>query len=241
MFFCTSVAAQVDRMVDQGAIIRGSTMEKKLALVFTGDEYFEGLAAITKTLKTHEVKAGFFLTGRLYGNGQAKRLIKALVAAGHYLGPHSDQHLLYNDWASRDSLLVTKDSLIDDLQANYRKMDAMGISHSRKYFIPPFEHWNTAVANWCNEAGSQLISFTYGIPTNADYTYPEMKSYKSSETILTKLFERESASGLNGAIILVHIGTDPRRKDKLYDRLPELIEKLKKKGYVFVRIDSLLE
>jgi peptidoglycan/xylan/chitin deacetylase (PgdA/CDA1 family) len=228
--------------VEHGAITRGDSNEKNLALVFTGDEYFEGLPAITKTLKQHGIKAGFFLTGRLYENKKALNAIRKLITDGHYLGPHSDKHLRYNDWNNRDSLLVTKDSMIKDLENNYRKMVDLGIQHEDKFFIPPYEWWNNTIADWCNETGVQVISFTRGIPTNADYTYPEMgKTYRSSDTILTKLFEKESDIGINGAIILVHIGTDPRRKDKLYDRLPALIGKLKEKGYQFSRIDKMLE
>lgn len=224
----------------QGAIIRGDTKEMNIALVFTGDEYFEGLSTIKKTLKQNQVKAGFFFTGNLYENKKARSLIKSLVSDGHYFGPHSDKHLLYNDWRDRDSLLVTKDSLLNDLKNNYRKMAALGITQDTKLLIPPFEWWNSEVTKWCNEEGIEVISFTPGIPTNADYTYPEMKSYKSSEDILKRLFERESSEGLNGAIILIHVGTDPKRKDKLYDRLPELIHNLRSKGYGFERIDDLI-
>ncbi len=226
---------------EQGAIIRGDSKKKRVALVFTGDEYFEGLPEITRTLKDQNVKAGFFFTGNLYGNKKATRLIKALIADGHYLGPHSDKHLLYNDWKQRDSLLVSRDSVILDLNNNYKKMQALGIRIDKKLLIPPFEWWNDSVANWVSDEGVQLVSFTPGIPTNADYTYPEMgKAYKSSEVILQKLFEKEASGELNGAIILVHVGTDARRKDKLFVRLAELIKKLRSEEYSFERVDNFL-
>jgi peptidoglycan/xylan/chitin deacetylase (PgdA/CDA1 family) len=224
-------------LVDRGAIIRADVKQKNVALVFTGDEFFEGLPAITKTLRRYKIKGGFFFTGRLYENRKAKKLIMDLVSDGHYMGPHSEQHLLYNDWAERDSLLVTRDSLINDLRMNYEKMSAYNIDHDRKLFIPPYEWWNEEVVKWCNDEGIQVVSFTPGTATNADYTYEEMGgSYSSSENILKRLFERN----LNGSIILVHAGTDPRRKDKLYDRLPEMIAKLRANGYNFVRIDELV-
>jgi endoglucanase len=229
--------------IDKGAITRGDASQKSISLVFTGDEFFEGLTSITKTLQSRNIKAGFFLTGRPYGNKAAGKAIKKLISDGHYFGAHSDQHLLYNDWKNRDSLLVTKDSLLNDLRLNYEKMEALGIKHSEKFFIPPFEWWNSEVASWCNEEGIRLISFTPGTKTNADYTYPELgdRVYQSTDAILKSLFEKESLSGLNGAILLIHIGTDPKRKDKLYDRLPELIDRLVAKGYTFDRIDKLID
>ncbi|HZY81905.1 MAG TPA: glycoside hydrolase family 9 protein, partial [Cyclobacteriaceae bacterium] len=223
--------------IDHGAIVRADVNTKKIALVFTGDEFFEGLPSITKTLKKHNVKGGFFFTGRMYENNKASKGIRKLISDGHYMGPHSDQHILYNDWTVRDSLLVTRDSLLNDLTANYKKMGSYKIDQDQKLFIPPYEWWNADVAQWCIEDEIQLISFTPGVPTNADYTYPEMgKSYRSTEDILKRLYEKD----LNGSIILVHVGTDPRRKDKLYDRLPEMIETLTAKGYQFVRIDELV-
>ena len=53
-------------------------------------------------------------------------------------------------------------------------------------------------------------------------------------------YEEKDEDGLNGFILLIHIGTDPKRTDKLYDRLDDLIVELKKRGYEFVRIDDLL-
>jgi endoglucanase len=45
---------------------------------------------------------------------------------------------------------------------------------------------------------------------------------------------------MNGFILLIHIGTDPRRTDKLYNRLGNLIDTLRARGYSFARIDDLL-
>jgi endoglucanase len=227
------------KKMDRGAVVRGDVSKKNIFLVFTGDDYFEGLPSITATLKKYNVKGGFFFTGRMYENTKAAAHIKNLINDKHYLGPHSDQHLLYNDWNNRDSLLVAKDSLVRDLLNNYKKMSVMGIENPGKLFIPPFEWWNEEVVRFCNEQGVELVSFTPGVPTNADYTYPEMSNYKSTEDILQRLFKKEATEGLNGAIILIHAGTDARRKDKLYDSLPEIIKTLKKKGYEFKRIDEL--
>jgi endoglucanase len=243
--FCQSTSLRVDEKSnaltkDQGAIIRGDKNKKTIFLVFTGDEFADGLATITQTLKKENIKAGFFFTGRLYDNKDLHPVINQLKADGHYLGPHSDQHLLYNAWKSRDSLLVTRDSFLLDLKTNYQKMEALGIRESVKFFIPPFEWWNNAIASWCYEESIQLVSFTPGTFTNADYTYPELgKSYKSSDVILQRLFEKERTDGLNGCIVLVHVGTDPRRNDKLYDRLVEIVSELKRKGYSFGRVDEI--
>jgi peptidoglycan/xylan/chitin deacetylase (PgdA/CDA1 family) len=213
-----------------------------MAWVFTGDEYFEGMSRIADILSDKGVKGSFFLTGRLYRNPGARSGILRLKGEGHYLGAHSDQHLLYNDWTRRDSVLVSRDSMQQDLLANYAAMDALGIRlQRRRFFIPPYEWWNKDVSGWCREMGVQVINFTPGTGTNADYTYPQMgASYRSSDTLVQRLLRFEAHNGLSGAIVLVHIGTDPRRNDKLYERLPLLIDTLRSRSYRFVRIDRLL-
>jgi endoglucanase len=229
-------------VLKHGGIIRGNAEKPDIALVFTGDEFFEGLTSITDALAKNQVSASFFLTGRLYRNPDAKKSIQRLIRQKHYFGPHSDQHLLYNDWSEPDSLLVSRDSFSTDLQANYRAMEALRIRHQQQYFIPPYEWWNATIAGWCRDWGITVISFSPGTATNADYTFPEMgKAYRHSDTLLNRLLALEEQTGLNGAMILIHIGTDPRRIDKLYDRLPELIRVLKKKGYRFLRVDQLLQ
>jgi hypothetical protein len=226
---------------DHGGIVRGDSAVKKIAWVFTGDEYFEGLGRITEMLSSAKAKGSFFLTGRLYRNPLAKSGILRLLADGHYMGPHSDAHLLYNDWSKRDSNLVAKDSMLNDLRSNYKAMKELGIQEKQLYFIPPYEWWNRQVASWCKELNVQVINFTPGTGTNADYTYPEMAlAYRSSANLQKRLFAFEHDRSLNGAILLIHIGTDARRTDKLYEKLPEMMKYFQSKGYSFVRIDQLL-
>jgi len=228
-----------------GGIIRADSTKKEIALVFTGDEFGDGLPSITETLKKQNIRGSFFFTGRFYRNKLFQPYIKQLYKNGNYLGPHSNDHLLYCDWNNRDSLLVTKQTFITDLQQNLEAIMSVGIGvFKMHYFIPPYEWWNDSIAAWSREEGLQIINFTPGIRTNADYTYPEMgESYKSSEWIIQSLkhFATQNKSGLNGNIILVHAGTDARRQDKLYNRLTELIDFLKSEGYHFKRVDELLE
>ena len=213
-------------------------------MVFTGDEFADGGETIRKTLKDNNVKASFFLTGNFYRNPEFKALINSLKKDGHYLGPHSDKHLLYCDWSNRDSLLVTKNEFDQDLKSNYDELSRFGISKSdAPYFLPPYEWYNKTIADWTNESGLTLVNFTSGTRSNADYTWPELgKSYKTSDEIFKSIidYNESKPKGLNGFILLLHIGTDPRRKDKFYLLLPKLIEYLKHNGYELNKIDNLL-
>ncbi|MBS1487208.1 MAG: glycoside hydrolase family 9 protein [Bacteroidetes bacterium] len=227
-----------------GGIVRGDSTRKEIALVFTGDGFADGGMSIANTLHQKNMKASFFLTGNFYRNPTFKDIIQTLIKDGNYLGSHSDKHLLYCDWSNRDSLLVTKKELMDDLNHAYEEMGKWGIPKDKApYFLPPYEWYNRAVAGWVKEAGLQLVNYTSGTRSNADYTFPSMgNKYVSSKDIFQSIldFEKKSPSGLNGFILLIHIGTDPQRTDKFYTHLPKLINRLQKKGYRFVTIPSLL-
>jgi endoglucanase len=227
-----------------GAITRGDTGQKKLALVFTGDEYNGDLPGIERTLRLQKVKASFFLTGRFYRNQENKRPIRSLKSQGHYMGPHSDQHLLYCDWGKRDSLLVTKEQFVQDLDNNYAAMQEYGINRKEaRFFLPPFEWYNDSIAAWTRQKGLQLVNFTPGTYSNADYTTPDMKNYRSSVSIRDSIIacEQRNKDGLNGFILLLHVGAHPARTDRFIQQLPGLISLLRKKGYTLSTINELIK
>ena len=88
----------------------------------------------------------------------------------------------------------------------------------------------------------QLVNYTPGTLSHADYTTPADKNYRSSEVIFDSIvdYERSHVGGLNGFILLMHIGTDPKRTDKFYNHLPRLLPYLKQRGYSFKTIDKLI-
>lgn len=226
------------------AIIRGDSTQKKLAIVFTGDEFADGGAFISKTLEQNKVKASFFFTGRFYRNPAFKKTIQQLKANGNYLGAHGNEHLLYCDWVNRDSLLVTQPQFSDDLKKNYEELNRFGLTHvAAKYFLPPYEWYNDSIAAWTKEMGLQLVNYTPGTLSHADYTTPADKNYRSSGAIYKSItnYEQSHLTGLNGFILLLHTSTNAKRTDKFYYRLPQLIQWLKGKGYELVRIDELLK
>lgn len=228
----------------EGGIIRGRTDRREMALIFTGGDFADGGPLIRRVLAHRGVKAGFFFTGDFYRNAEHKGLIAGLRSDGHYLGPHSDKHLLYSDWEDRAKTLVTRDEFRKDILANYKAMEEFGLkSNDCRFFIPPYEWYNREVAGWAEELGLVLFNFTPGTSSNADYTTPSMPEYLSSQAIYDRVlkYERTDPLGFNGFILLIHIGTAPERTDKFYDRLDDLLGYLSAKDYRLVRIDELLD
>jgi endoglucanase len=228
-----------------GGIIRGDSTRKALAIVFTGDEFADGGKHIAKTLKAAGVKANFFFTGRFYRNPAFAGIIRQLKRDGHYLGSHSDEHLLYCDWNRRDSLLVTREQFDKDLTNSYKTLARWGITKEQApYFLPPYEWYNDTIADWTLAGGLKLVNFTPGTRSNADYTWPQMGSrYRSSQEIYDSIiaYETQHGSGLNGFLLLIHIGTSPERIDKFYFKLSKMVRYLQSKNYRLLTVPELLQ
>ncbi|HPT12390.1 MAG TPA: glycoside hydrolase family 9 protein, partial [Bacteroidales bacterium] len=221
---------------DNGAVIRKNSDQKVIYLIFSADSFGDGAEHILNTLEKRNIKGSFFLTGNYLRDKKNSSIVKRMVAGDHFIGPHSDNHLLYASWEKRDSLLVTRKLFEDDLRANYAVLAKAGYKGSDRYFLPPYEWYNKAIASWTDDMGITLINFTPGTGTNADYTTPDMKNYISSDQLLQRLKTFEEKNNMNGAFLLIHLGTSPARTDKFYLRLDDIIQYFSDKGYKFLKL-----
>jgi len=226
---------------DHGGIIRGDKSKKQLALIFTAGDFGDGSRHILDTLKKLNVKGAFFVTGAYVRRPEHAQYMRRMVAEGHYLGPHSDSHPLYCPWEDREKTLVTREFFERDLRKNIADLKAFGAMRSEPtYFIPPYEWFNNDQARWAREMGVTLFNFSPGTGSNRDYLPEGAKRFVSSKVIYDDIlaYERKDPHGLNGFLLLLHLGAD--RKDKMYLLLETLIKELRARGYAFVRIDELI-
>lgn len=226
----------------QGEIVRGPIDEKQLALVFTGHEFAEGGDAILSALSRRKARASFFLTGDFLRRPEFAPVVERIVAAGHYLGPHSDKHLLYCDWTGRKTL-VTASAFRRDIEDNIREIQRFNGRRGRpRYFLPAYEWSNAEIVRWARDLGLTTVNMTAGTRSNTDYMEDADPKVVHSAAIVQSILaaEADDPHGLNGFILLMHIGAGPRRTDKLHARLPALLDTLAEKGYRFVTVEDLL-
>lgn len=124
-----------------GAISRSDTTEKTIYLCFTGHDFSEGFELVLTVLQAQAIKASFFLTGDFIR--QHTPLVKTIARQNHFVGAHSDKHLLYCDWSNRDSLLHTPDVIKADIAQNLTELRRLGIYPA--YFMPPT---NGTMSRW---------------------------------------------------------------------------------------------
>lgn len=240
--FYSAIVRAGNVQIQDGTIIRGPVDQKRLALVFTAHTFGEEGDQILAELSRHHAQASFFLTGGFLANPAFAPLVSRIMRDGHYLGPHSDKHLLYADWNDHH-LLVTQQQFRDDLEENLKKIEKLGIARAAiRYFLPAYEQSNSTIAKWSSQMGLTLVNYTPGTRSNADYTGESDKNFVSSQTIFNSIVAREQSDphGLNGFILLLHLGAGPSRKDKFAHDFGLLLDYLAARGYRFVRIDELI-
>jgi peptidoglycan/xylan/chitin deacetylase (PgdA/CDA1 family) len=213
---------------------------KRIALLFTGHEFAEGGEVILDELKRHGAKASFFFTGDFLRRAEFAPLIRRIIGDGHYLGPHSDKHLLYCDWEDSRRTLVTREQFRRDLDDNLREVERFGVPReSVTFWVPAYEWANRDILQWSRELRLEMAGFVLaGTRANADYMCDDDPKFVSSQRIVDSVLERERADGLGGAELLMHVGAGPCRTDKLHARFGDLLGSLVQRGYAFERIDE---
>lgn len=225
---------------DRGGINRFNPDNKQVTIIFTGHQYADGYKKIRSTLNRHKVKASFFFSGDFMRKAGNARKIKKLKDDGHYIGSATNHYEQLADWNGIPSANMRKTSFLNDLKENYAALKKLGISKQQApFFNPPFELYNDSISKWCKDAGIYLVRSTPGTYSNLDYTFPEMReNYYSTKEIMDRIMQVERSSGLNGYILQFHFGTNPGRKDKLYNSLSTIIGSLKNAGYQFTDLYS---
>jgi hypothetical protein len=86
----------------------------------------------------------------------------------------------------------------------------------------------------------ELISFTPGSGSNRDYAREDDGKFVPSRRIYDDIlaYERKDPKGLNGFLLLLHLGSG--RRDPFHARFKALCEALSLRGYELARVDRLL-
>ncbi len=169
--------------------------------------------SILATLKAAGVHVTFFLTGKWCE--QNPELVKEIVADGHEIGNHTYSHpdlRKVSDDAIREQLAKT-DSLIVNLTGRSTK----------PYFRPPFGGRDKRVLSIAAEEGY----------TGVYWSLDSLDAFKKGITG-QEIESRVLSRAQGGDIILMHCGSAPTATV-----LPEVIAKLKQRGFEIVTISEL--
>ena len=189
------------------------TDEKKVALSFDAAWGNEDTRRILEILKKHNTHVTFFMTGGWVESYPED--VKAILAAGHDLGNHSENHKQMSklDTASQKEEIMSVHQKIEELTG-----------YNCFLFRPPYGDYN-----------SELINTIYGCnhyPVQWDVDSLDWKDYGVENII--KTVTTHKALG-NGSIILMHNGAKYTA-----EALESVITGLQSQGYEIVPISQLI-
>ena len=189
------------------------TKEPKIALTFDAAWGNEDTQKILEVLKKHDVHVTFFMTGGWVENYPDD--VKAILAAGHDLGNHSENHKNMSQLSDAEKK--------EELMKVHDKVRTL-TGYEMFLFRPPYGDYDNAVVNVAKDCGYYTIQW--------DVNSLDWKDY-GVDSIIKTVTEHKHLG--NGSIILCHNGAKYTAQ-----ALDTLITKLKEKGYTFVPVSELI-
>ena len=194
-------------------IYRVQTQQKLVALTFDAAWGNEDTQNILDILAKHDVKVTFFMTGGWVSSFPDD--VKAIAAAGHDLGNHSENH--------KQMSQLSMEQCKEELQLVHDKVKELtGIEMT--LFRPPYGDYNNTVVEATASMGYRCVQW--------DVDSLDWKDYGTDSIINTICNHKHLGSG---SIILMHNGAKYTPA-----ALDTVITNLKEQGYEFVPLSQLL-
>ncbi len=189
----------------------GKQDRRRMALMFNVAWGQEFIPGILEVLRQNGIRATFFFTGTWVED--FPDLTRKIAQEGQEIANHGYSHDYANqlDRAGIEALIMDNQKLLEKLP----------VSPSR-LFAPPAGEFNELVVKTAAELGFRTILWTLD---TVDWQRP------APEAIIERIVPRAK----NGALVLMH-PTEPTLK-----ALPELIKRLKEKGFELVTVSQILE
>ncbi|GBU20189.1 polysaccharide deacetylase [Fibrobacteres bacterium R8-0-B4] len=232
-------------------INNASTDINLFALTFDGGSSASAAGDILDTLASRGVKSTVFLTGAFIK--RYPHIVKRIAAEGHELGNHTMNHPHLTTYAENRTQStrrgVTRALIIDELTGPERLLS--NIDDGLRFaplWRAPFGEYNQEICEWAFSAGYIHIggrqggSWRVNLDSNDWVVNESSPAYKTPQEVFDKIVTiAQPPGGLNGGIILMHLGTErTQRSEQVHRIVGKLIDTLRRMGYKPVTVSTLL-
>ena len=246
-----SPAPSIEKRRMDPEINRGTTGEMDISVTFDGGGYEsdEEAEAILSTLRERSIKATIFLTGLFIRKYPA--IVREMVRDGHEIGNHTLDHPHLTDFSltlrQTTSPGIDKSFVEKELRGAAELFRAATGAEMAPLWRAPYGDINGAIRDWAFDSGYVHVGWTYDAKKKEsldtlDWVYDRRsRLYRTSSKIKERILNfGKGSAGLNGGIILMHLGT-LRKDDRASDILGEMLDALAEKGYRFVKVSEQLK
>jgi len=228
---------------------RGSPDLPHISLTFDGDSTDTDLPAILQVLARRRITATFFLTGEFME--RFPESVRAAVTDGHEVGSHLYRHVHLTTWEENrhhdTRPEITREYLHELLRKNEAVFRNVTGQPMARLWRAPFGETNPTINAWAAEIGYWHVTWTRNRKRDKSMDSldwvadPAEPRYLTAPQILERLlaFDGGTPGGANGAIILMHTGSQ-RRKERASTILDDLIAGMIRRGYQFVPVSRLI-
>lgn len=213
LYIPSSVFVSSQTSIQQLPIYSVKTEKKIVALSFDVALENVSIDEILCTLKKHNIKSTFFVTGKWADT--YPKAVKRIALEGHDIGNHSEHH--------KDMSNLSTSECTDEIMSLHTKIKELTGSEMH-LFRPPYGDYNDTLIATATSCGY------YPIKWNVDSL--DWKNYGKDNIISTVLNNKNLK---NGSIILCHSGTKYTAK-----ALEKIIEGLQEKGYTIVPVSEII-
>jgi peptidoglycan/xylan/chitin deacetylase (PgdA/CDA1 family) len=197
---------------------RGPTAKPWVALTLDAGADSAPVPAMLKTLREHNVKITFFLTGKWIQDNP--ELTRQIVAEGHEIANHTFAH---PDLRNLSDAAIHKE--LDDTET---LLEQTAGASSRPFFRPPYGAYNERVLRLVVSEGYLPIYWTFD-------SLDSVGEPKTPEFLFERITSHLSPDELSGAIILAHCGSQPTA-----DALPKILDRFAEMGFEVKKLSELL-
>jgi peptidoglycan/xylan/chitin deacetylase (PgdA/CDA1 family) len=182
----------------------------RIALTFDDGPHPEYADKLVSVLRQNNVPATFFVVGKMVL--QHPELIQELSLAGHEIEVHGFTHTNLTKLSAEEveKELTGTRSIIEDITGK-----------KCFFFRPPGGQFNNKVIKKATSLGMEMVLWSV-FPKDHEENDPQV------------IIQRVMSQATDGGVVLLHSGRDPTLA-----ALPEIIKRLREKGYEFVTVERL--
>ena len=228
----------------------GATDKHFVSITFDGGSTSNSASDILDTLRSRNVKTTMFLTGQFIR--KYPDLVKRIISDGHEIGNHTLDHKHLTTWAmdkTQASLPYVNQEFIASELFGAEKIlkDKTGGS-----FVPlwrsPFGEFNPGICRMALSCGYVHIGWRQGqswkqsLDSNDWIADQETPGYKTPGEVIEKIMTMAETNpdGINGGIILMHLGSEREGPNQVYHVVGKLIDSLRADGYKIIPVTEMM-